>query len=53
VGHALRSNGLLHVKVSRARVLQSDRKTGGSATVAGARGTIVEVTSELSYRRTG
>jgi hypothetical protein len=28
-GHALRSSGLLHLKASRARVSQSDLKTGG------------------------
>jgi hypothetical protein len=31
VGHASRSNGLLHLEVSRARVFQSSLKTGGGA----------------------
>jgi hypothetical protein len=44
----LRSNGLLRVKASRARVFQSDLKTGGGVTVGGARGTIAEVASESS-----
>jgi hypothetical protein len=48
VGHALRSSGLLHVKVSLARVFQSSLKIGGGATVGGARGTIMEVASESS-----
>jgi hypothetical protein len=30
VGHALRSSGLLHLEVSRARISQSSLKTGGS-----------------------
>jgi hypothetical protein len=46
VGHAPRSSGLLHVKASLARVSQSGLKTDGDATTGGARGTIVEVTSE-------
>jgi hypothetical protein len=37
VGHALRSSGLLHVKVSWARVFQSGIKTGGGVTAGGAR----------------
>jgi hypothetical protein len=45
-GHALRSSGLLHVKAGRARVSQSDLKTGGGATAGGTCGTIVEVASE-------
>jgi hypothetical protein len=36
------------VKVSLARVSQSDLKTGGGATTDGAHGTIVEVASEAS-----
>jgi hypothetical protein len=48
VGHASRSSSLLHVESSLARVSQSGLKTGGGATVGGARGTIVEVTSEAS-----
>jgi hypothetical protein len=47
-GHASRSSGLLHVGVSLARVFQSGLKTGGGATVGGARSTITEVTSEAS-----
>jgi hypothetical protein len=45
-GHALRSSSLLHVEASLARVSQSGLKTGGGATMGGARGTITEVTSE-------
>jgi hypothetical protein len=45
-GHALRSSGFLHVEASLARVFQSGLKTGGGATVGGARGTIVEVASK-------
>jgi hypothetical protein len=44
----LRSSGLLHVKASRARISQSGLKTGGSATVAGARGLIAEVALKCS-----
>jgi hypothetical protein len=40
-----RSGGMLHLKASRARVSQSSLKTGGNATVGGARGTIKEVVS--------
>jgi hypothetical protein len=47
-GHTSRSSGLLRVEASQARVSQSDLKTGGGATTDGARGTIVEVTSEVS-----
>jgi hypothetical protein len=39
---------LLCVEASLARVFQSDLKTGGDATVGGARGTIVEVASKAS-----
>jgi hypothetical protein len=39
---------LVHVEASLARVFQSGLKTGGDATTGGARGTIVEVTSEAS-----
>jgi hypothetical protein len=46
VGHALRSNGLLRVKASLARVSQFDLKTGRGATASGARGTITEVALE-------
>jgi hypothetical protein len=44
VGHALRSSGLLRVKVSQNRVSQSGLKTGGGATAGGAHDTIAEVT---------
>jgi hypothetical protein len=53
VGHASRSNDLLCVKVSRASVSQSGLKTGGCATVDGARDTIVEIALSQSRRRTG
>jgi hypothetical protein len=52
-GHASRSSGLLHVEASMSRVSQSGMKTGGGVTTGGARGTIVEVASEASSRRTG
>jgi hypothetical protein len=48
VGHASRSSSLLDVEASLARVSQSGMKTGGGATVGGARGTITEVASEAS-----
>jgi hypothetical protein len=48
VGHVSRSNSLLHVEASLVRVFQSDLKTDGDATTGGARGTITEVTLELS-----
>jgi hypothetical protein len=48
VGHTSRSSGLIHVEASLAKVSQSSLKTGGGATVGGARGTIVEVVSEAS-----
>jgi hypothetical protein len=47
-GHALRSSGLLHVEASMTRVSQSGMKTGGGATMGGARDTIAEVASEAS-----
>jgi hypothetical protein len=47
-GHLSRSSGLLRVEVSLARVSQSGLKTGGGVTISGARGTIVEVASEVS-----
>jgi hypothetical protein len=47
-GHALKSSSLLGVKASLARVSQSGLEIGGGATTGGARGTIVEVTSEVS-----
>jgi hypothetical protein len=43
VGHVLGSSGLLHVEASLARVSQSGLKTGGGATVGGARDTITNV----------
>jgi hypothetical protein len=52
VGHTSRSSGLLRVEASRARVSQSVLKTGGGATAGGARGTITEVASRSSRRRT-
>jgi hypothetical protein len=48
VRHTSRSNGMLHVKASLARVFQSGLKTGGGVTTSGARGTITEVASEAS-----
>jgi hypothetical protein len=48
MGHASRSSGLLHVKASLTRVSQSGLKTGRCATTGGARGTIVEVVSEVN-----
>jgi hypothetical protein len=48
VGHASRSNGLLSMEASLARVSQSGLKTGGGATTGGACGTIAEVASETS-----
>jgi hypothetical protein len=46
--HASRSSSLLDVKVSLARFFHSGLKTGGGATMGGARDTITEVTSEAS-----
>jgi hypothetical protein len=48
MGHASRFSGLLHVEVSLARVSQSGLKTDEGATMGGARGTIMEVASEVS-----
>jgi hypothetical protein len=48
VGHASRSNGLLRVEASLARVSQSGLKTDGGAMTGGARGTIAKVASEAS-----
>jgi hypothetical protein len=48
VGHALRSNGLLCMEASLARVSQFGLKIGRDATAGGARGTIVAVASEAS-----
>jgi hypothetical protein len=47
-GHALRSSSLLGVEASLARVFQSGLKTGGGATMGGARDTIMKVASEAS-----
>jgi hypothetical protein len=48
VGHVLRSNSLLHLEASHARVSQSSLKTGGGAMTGGARGIITEVASSGS-----
>jgi hypothetical protein len=48
VRHVSRSSGLLRVETSLARIFQSCLKTGGGATVGGARGTITDVASESS-----
>jgi hypothetical protein len=50
VGHASRSNGLLHVEGSLARISQSSLKTSGDVTAGGACGIIAKVASESSYR---
>jgi hypothetical protein len=39
-GHALRSGGLIHLEASRARVFQSNLKTGGCTTAGGVHDTI-------------
>jgi hypothetical protein len=44
VGHTSRSDSLLLLEGSHARVFQSILKTGGGATMGGARDIIVEVT---------
>jgi hypothetical protein len=48
VGYALRYSSLLHVEASLDRVFQSGMKTGGCATMGGARGIIMEFASEAS-----
>jgi hypothetical protein len=48
VRHTSKSSGLLGVEASLGMVFQSDLKTGGVATTGGARGIIVEVTSEAN-----
>jgi hypothetical protein len=53
MGHALRSSGLLRVEVSWDRVFQSGLKTGGGVMVGGACGTITDIVSRSSLRRTG
>jgi hypothetical protein len=45
MGHASRSDGLLHLKACHARVSQSGIKNGGGATAGGARGIMAEVVS--------
>jgi hypothetical protein len=47
-GHALRSNGLLRVEASLARIFQSSINNGGGAMMGGAHGTIAEVMLEES-----
>jgi hypothetical protein len=46
--HASRSSSLLSVEASLGRISQSGLKTSGGATAGGARGTIVEVASDVS-----
>jgi hypothetical protein len=46
VAHVSRSNDLLHVEASQARVSQSGLKTGECTMAGGARGTITEVASK-------
>jgi hypothetical protein len=48
VGHASRSGGLLRLEASRARVSESDLKTGRGAMMDGAHGIIAEVASSGS-----
>jgi hypothetical protein len=48
VGHKSRSNDLLRVESSLARVSQSGLKTGGGVTAGGARDIITEDASEAS-----
>jgi hypothetical protein len=48
VGHALRSDGLLRLKASRARVSQSNLKTGGCTMTGDVRDTITEIASGSS-----
>jgi hypothetical protein len=45
MGHALRYDGLLHLKASHARVFQSGINTGGDAMMGGAYGIIAKVAS--------
>jgi hypothetical protein len=51
MGHVSRSNELLHVEASRARVSQFGLKIGEDAMAGGACGTITKVTSRSSQRR--
>jgi hypothetical protein len=53
VGHTSKSSSLLGVQASLARVSQSVLKTGGGATMGGARDTIAKVASEASCSWTG
>jgi hypothetical protein len=48
VGHASRSDSLICLEASHARVSQSGLKTSGGATTGGARGITVEVASGSS-----
>jgi hypothetical protein len=48
VGHALRSDRLVHVEASHIRVFQSGLKTDGGAITGGAHGTITDVASGSS-----
>jgi hypothetical protein len=52
VRHVSRSSGLLRVEASLTRVFQSGLKTDGCTMTGGAHGTITEVASEPSCRRT-
>jgi hypothetical protein len=47
-GHALRSDGLLHLEANRVMLFQSGLKIGGGATTGGTRDIIVEVVSSGS-----
>jgi hypothetical protein len=49
-GHALRSGSLLQLEASRARISQSDLKTGGCAMTGDAHSIIVKVTLRWSWR---
>jgi hypothetical protein len=48
VGHTSRSDSLLHLEVSYARVFYSDLTTGAGVTMDGARDIIAEVASSES-----
>jgi hypothetical protein len=48
VGHASRSDNLLRLEASRARVFQSDLKTGGDVMMGGTCGIYKEVASRES-----
>jgi hypothetical protein len=48
VGHASRSDSLLSLEVSRAKVSQSGLKIGGCATTGGAREIITKIVSRES-----